>query len=102
MTQQPPGILAEPILGGKAEVGAILSDTVYGYYIVEITERLNKIIGILNGTEPYYDLVSNGQSILTPTPNLIILPGEITYADGRIIQSANAEIKKSLPCKPIK
>lgn len=33
-----PGYIGRTDFRGRAEVGAILSDTVYGYYIVEITE----------------------------------------------------------------
>lgn len=55
---------------GVGSVGESAADIVYGRYFLELTERLNVVIGIINGTTPTEDLDLSLISSLLPEVDL--------------------------------
>lgn len=64
------GYLGRLDFRGAAAYGELGSDIVYGSYFIELTERLNQVIAILNGTGSFYNLTVSTPLIMSSQPKL--------------------------------
>lgn len=83
---------------GVGSVGETAADTVYGRYFLELAERLNVVIGIINGTTATEDLDLTLISNLLPEVELLSATSESikTTASGIILSDASLK-SENLP-----
>lgn len=65
-----PGYVGRDNFIGIGSVGENNADVVYGRYFLELAERLNLVIGIINGTAPTHDLDKSLIACLIPETEL--------------------------------
>jgi len=93
-----PGYVGRDNFIGVGTVGENNADVVYGRYFLELAERLNVVIGIINGTTPTHDLDKNLITYLLLEVELFAgmsAPANVTES-GILIPSTTLE-SKNLP-----